>query len=153
LAWLEHCRLPMTNVLTQLHAASGVSRTSSVLIADDARGARELYGEYLQFCGFRVVTARDGFEALTLAREDPPDIILMDLSMPRVDGWEAIRELKANPRTAPIPIVAVSGYCEGEAARRARDAGAEVCLAKPCLPSQVARAIHALLHWRAAAEN
>ena len=124
------------------------SRASSVLIADDARSIRELYGEYLQFCGFRVMTARDGFEALTLAGQDPPDIILMDLAMPRIDGWEAIRELKANPRTSDIPIVAVSGYTEGDAARRAREAGAEVCLAKPCLPSQVARAIHALLHWR-----
>jgi two-component system, cell cycle response regulator DivK len=138
----------MTSLDYQRLAGPGPSRTSSVLIADDARGARELYGEYLEFCGFRVTMARDGLEALLFARHDPPDIILMDLSMPRLNGWEAIRELKANPRTSGIPIVAVSGYCEGEAARRARDAGAEVCLAKPCLPSQVARAIHALLHWR-----
>lgn len=122
-----------------------------VLIVDDAAEARELYAEYLEFCGFHVATAPDGMQALVIAQRETPDIIVMDLCMPIVDGWEAIRELKAHPRTAGVPIIAVSAH-HGEAAARAREAGAEVCLAKPCLPSQLARAIRALLVWRRSAE-
>lgn len=122
-----------------------------VLIVDDDADARELYAEYLEFCGFRVATAADGMQALILAQQDVPNLIVMDLNMPIVDGWQAIRELKAHERTSHVPVVAVSGH-SGEAAARAREAGAEVCLAKPCLPSQLARAIRALLVWRRAAE-
>jgi CheY-like chemotaxis protein len=128
-----------------------VPRPSFVLIVDDSADARALYGEYLEFCGFRVATARDGMEAVFQAQQDVPDIIIMDLSMPRLDGWEAIRQLKAHPRTAGIPVIAVSAYANREAVERVREAGAEVCLSKPCLPSQVARAIRALLVWRRSA--
>jgi CheY-like chemotaxis protein len=124
---------------------------ASILIVDDAAEARELYAEYLEFCGFQVKTAPDGMQALLIAQQSAPDIIVMDLCMPILDGWQAIRELKAHPPTANIPIIAISAH-HGEAAVRARDAGAEVCLAKPCLPSQLARAIRALLVWRRSAE-
>ena len=122
-----------------------------VLIVDDSADARELYAEYLEFCGFRVATAADGRQALLMTHQDVPDLIVMDLNMPVMNGWQAIRELKAHKRTSHIPVVAVSGH-SGEAATRAREAGAEVCLTKPCLPSQLARAIRALLVWRRAAE-
>jgi len=135
--------VPATRVID-----AAATRPSFVLIVDDSADARALYGEYLEFCGFRVATARDGIEAVLVAQQDLPDIIIMDLAMPRLDGWEAIRELKAHPRTSGIPVIAVSAYTTGDAVVRAREAGAEVCLAKPCLPSQVARAIRALLVWR-----
>ncbi len=122
-----------------------------VLVVDDAAEARELYSEYLEFCGFRVRTACDGQQALIAAQEETPNIIVMDLCMPVVNGWEAIRAMKTDPRTSDVPIIAVSAY-HGDAATRAREAGAEVCLAKPCLPSQLARAIKALLVWRRSAE-
>jgi CheY-like chemotaxis protein len=141
----------MPQVQATAHAQIAPRGPEFVLIVDDAADARELYAEYLEFCGFRVATAADGMQALLMAQQDVPDLIVMDLNMPIVDGWQAIRELKANPRTAHVPVVAVSAH-SGEPAARAREAGAEVCLAKPCLPSQLARAIRALLVWRRSAE-
>jgi CheY-like chemotaxis protein len=78
------------------------------------------------------------------AQVSGPDIIVLDMSLPGVDAFETIRQLKAHPRTADIPIVALSGRPEEEALR-ARAAGADACLSRPCLPSQLARAIRALL--------
>jgi len=104
-----------------------------------------MYREYLQFSGFRVVTANDGIEALAAAEAEWPAVILMDLEMPRMDGWEAIRRLRAHPMTADIPIVALSAYAFGEEPQRAREAGADLCLSKPCLPSQAARVVRAML--------
>jgi CheY-like chemotaxis protein len=69
----------------------------------------------------------------------------MDLAMPNVDGCEAIRQLRADPMTADIPIVAVSAYAFGREPLRARDAGADMCLAKPCLAPQVARVVRAMI--------
>ena len=120
---------------------------ATVLIVDDAADARSLYGEYLEFCGFRVISAIDGLQGMSMAQLHMPDIILMDLAVPRVNGWDAIRQLRANPHTRDIPVVAVSAYAHGDEPARAREAGADVCLTKPCVPSQVARAISALLTW------
>ncbi len=116
-----------------------------VLVADDSSDARALYAEYLEFCGFRVETAADGEEAVRKAQAEWPAVILMDLAMPRVDGWEAIRRLRADPSTAAIPIVALSAYAFGDEPDRARTIGADLCLTKPCLPSQVGRVIRAML--------
>jgi CheY-like chemotaxis protein len=116
-----------------------------VLVVDDAADARALYGEYLQYLGFRVETAENGAEAIQSARRESPAIIIMDLAMPELDGWQAIKRLKSDPLAADIPIVALSAYSFGEEPRRAREAGADLCLSKPCLPSQLARVIRALL--------
>jgi two-component system cell cycle response regulator DivK len=120
---------------------------ATVLIVDEAADARSLYGEYLEFCGFRVISAIGALQGMSMALLHMPDIILMDLAMPRINGWEAIRELRANPQTREIPVVAVSAHDGGDEPARAREAGADVCLTKPCVPSQVARAISALLTW------
>jgi two-component system cell cycle response regulator DivK len=119
--------------------------TALVLLVDDSSDARAMYGEYLRFAGFRVVTADNGEEALAAAQAEWPAVILMDLAMPRMDGWEAIRRLRADPLTAEIPIVALSAYAFGEEPERAREAGADLCLSKPCLPPQVARVVRAML--------
>jgi len=116
-----------------------------VLVVDDAADARLLYGEYLEYLGFRVETAENGEQAVQSARREWPAIIIMDLAMPDVDGWQAIRRLKGDPLTADIPIVALSAYAFGEEPQRAREAGADLCLSKPCLPSQLARVIRAML--------
>jgi len=92
-----------------------------------------------------VATAADGEAGVASARATWPAIILMDLAMPRMDGWEAIRQLRADPMTAEIPIVALSAYAFGDEPERARQAGADLCLTKPCLPSQVGRVVRALL--------
>ena len=91
------------------------------------------------------MTADNGEEALAAAQAEWPAVILMDLAMPRMDGWEAIRRLRADPLTAEIPIVALSAYAFGEEPDRAREAGADLCLSKPCLPPQVARVVRAML--------
>jgi CheY-like chemotaxis protein len=116
-----------------------------VLVVDDAADARALFGEYLEYLGFRVETAVNGAEAIASAHREWPAIIIMDLAMPEVDGWQAIKHLKADPLTADIPIVALSAYAFGDETQRAREAGADLCLSKPCLPSQLARVIRALL--------
>jgi two-component system, cell cycle response regulator DivK len=119
-----------------------------VMVADDAEDAREVYGQYLALRGYRVVTAADGADAVQRARTCRPDIILMDLRMPRVDGWEAIRQLKSDPRTSSIPVVAISAHGHGAARSEARSAGADACLTKPCLPPQLLMMVRALLSWR-----
>ena len=119
-----------------------------VLFVDDAADARALYGEYLGYLGFRVETAENGAQAIQSVRRDWPSIIIMDLAMPELDGWQAIKRLKSDPLTADIPIVALSAYSFGEEPKRAREAGADLCLSKPCLPSQLARVIRALLVGR-----
>lgn len=118
-----------------------------VLIVVDSHDARALYGEYLEFCGFRVITAADGEQAVTLARTVQPDVVLMDLALPRIDGCEAIRQLRADPITADTPVVALIGQNFGDDPDLARAAGADLCLSKPCLPSQVGRVVRAML-WR-----
>jgi hypothetical protein len=79
-----------------------------VLLVDDYPDAREMYGEYLEYSGYEVIEAANGVEALQRAVDDKPDIILMDLSLPVMDGWEATRRLKADERTARIPAVTPS---------------------------------------------
>lgn len=124
-----------------------------VLVVDDAADARDMYSEYLESCGFRVITAEDGEEAVQAAKNEWPAIIVMDLAMPNVDGCEAIRRLRADPMTADIPIVAVSAYAFGREPMRAREAGADMCLAKPCLPPQVARVVRAMIAAGAATRS
>ena len=116
-----------------------------VLVVDDSVDARTMYGDYLEFCGYRVVTAGDGIQAIAAAHAEWPAVILMDLAMPRMDGWEAIRRLRADPKTAEIPIVALSAFAFGDAPQRARDAGADLCLSKPCLPPEVALVVRAMV--------
>jgi two-component system cell cycle response regulator DivK len=123
-----------------------VENTSAlVLLVDDSADAREMYGQYLRFAGFRVVTANNGEEGLSAAHNEWPAVIVMDLAMPKMDGWEAIRRLRADPLTSEIPIVALSAYAFGNAPQRAREAGADLCLSKPCLPPQVARVVRAMV--------
>ena len=81
-----------------------------ILVVDDYQDAREMYAEYLQFSGFRVAEARNGNEALEQAFALKPDLILMDLSLPGMDGWEATRQLKSDERTRHIPVVALTGH-------------------------------------------
>ena len=105
-----------------------------VLVVDDYPDAREMYGEYLEYCGFEVVQASNGMEALQAALDASPDIILMDLSLPVMDGWEATRRLKADKRTASIPVVALTGHALAGISEGAKKAGCDAFVTKPCLP-------------------
>lgn len=105
-----------------------------ILLVEDFDDAREMYRDFLEFSGFAVDTARDGREALEKARALSPDLILMDLSLPGIDGWEATRILKRDPATAHLRIVALSAHALAPEGDRARAAGCDGFIAKPCLP-------------------
>ena len=116
-----------------------------VLLVDDYPDAREMYAEYLEFSGFEVVEAENGMEALQRAVETAPDIILMDLSLPVMDGWEATRRLKADKRTAPIPVVALTGHALAGISEGAKKAGCDAFVTKPCLPEDLVKEIRKIL--------
>lgn len=116
-----------------------------VLLVDDFPDAREMYSEYLAFSGYRVAEAANGAEALEQAVRIRPSIILMDLSMPVMDGWEATRRLKADPRTRQIPVVALTGHALSGTSDEARAAGCDDFIAKPCLPKDLVNKVAALL--------
>jgi two-component system, cell cycle response regulator DivK len=102
-----------------------------VLIVEDFADNRDLLTEYLTFRGFTVDSAADGAAAIAKARRDLPDVILMDLRMPGLDGWEATRQLKADPATAKVPVVAVTAHALRPEVESARDAGCDAVVAKP----------------------
>ncbi len=122
-----------------------------VLLVDDYSDAREMYAEYLQFSGYDVVEASNGMEALQRALDTAPDIILMDLSLPVMDGWEATRRLKSDERTAPIPVVALTGHALAGISEGAKKAGCDAFITKPCLPEDLVREIRTVLDRRDAA--
>lgn len=105
-----------------------------ILLVEDFDDAREMYSEYLSFCGFRVATATNGQQAIDQARALGPDLILMDLSLPGIDGWEATRILKTDSTTAHLVIVALSAHALAADGEGARAAGCDGFIAKPCLP-------------------
>jgi CheY-like chemotaxis protein len=116
-----------------------------ILVVDDYEDAREMYAEYLRFCGFRVAEARNGNEALEQAFGLMPDLILMDLSLPGMDGWEATRRLKADERTRQIPVVALTGHALAGASEGAKNAGCDSFVTKPCLPDDLVVEVRRML--------
>ena len=116
-----------------------------VLLVDDYPDAREMYTEYLEYSGFDVVEAGNGMEALQRAVDTTPDIILMDLSLPVMDGWEATRRLKADQRTKAIPVVALTGHALAGISEGAKQAGCDAFVTKPCLPEDLVKEIRKIL--------
>ena len=116
-----------------------------VLVVEDYQDAREMYAAYLQYAGYRVAEATDGYEAIRLAQDLKPDIILMDLALPKMDGWEATRRLKRDPKTRNIPIVALTGHALAGHAEGAREAGCDAFVTKPCLPDALVAEIKRML--------
>jgi CheY-like chemotaxis protein len=116
-----------------------------VLVVDDYRDARELYVETLLVAGFRVAEAADGHAAVRQARALLPHVVLMDLSLPGKDGWQATRELKADPATRHIPVIALTGHAHGAAQADAAAAGCDAFLMKPCLPDALVAEVRARL--------
>ena len=116
-----------------------------VLVVDDYPDAREMYSEYLEFSGFDVIQAVNGMEALQRAIDAAPDIILMDLSLPVMDGWEATRRLKEDARTSSIPVVALTGHALAGISEGAMKAGCDAFVTKPCLPEDLVKEIRKVL--------
>jgi CheY-like chemotaxis protein len=116
-----------------------------VLLVDDSAEAREMYAAYFTGVGCEADQASDGFAAFDKAMKRRPDAIVMDLRMPRLDGWEAVRLLKNRPQTREIPIVALTGDDDVEHLKLARNAGCDAVLLKPCPPDHVHAVILKLL--------
>ena len=116
-----------------------------ILVVDDYADNREMYSAYLKYQGLDVVEAANGAEALERAFERPPDLVVMDLSLPGVDGWQATRTLKADGRTKNIPVIAVTGHALAGAPEQAAEAGCDGFLTKPCLPEDLLREIERML--------
>ena len=104
---------------------------ASILVIEDTRDTRTVVELILQEAGHSVISAIDGASGVAVAATENPDLILMDLALPRVDGWEATRRLKANPATRDIPVVAFTAHVLQEDADRAREAGCEAIIVKP----------------------
>jgi two-component system cell cycle response regulator DivK len=121
------------------------SRKPIVLLVDDYPDAREMYAEYLEFSGFEIVQAGNGVEAIERALDSHPDVILMDLSLPVMDGWEATRRLKADERTSAIPVLAVTGHALSGVSNDAKKAGCDGFITKPCLPEDLVTEIRKVL--------
>jgi CheY-like chemotaxis protein len=119
--------------------------TRRVLIVDDFEDNRAMYAEFLRYSGFEVIEASDGAQAIEQATATTPDVIVMDLSLPVLDGWEATRRLKADPRTRHIPVVALTGHALEGHSQGAREAGCDWFLAKPCLPETLLGTLNELL--------
>jgi two-component system, cell cycle response regulator DivK len=116
-----------------------------VLVVDDYADAREMYVEYLEFSGFRCEQAKNGVEALEKAFACPPDVILMDLSLPTMDGWEATRRLKADERTRHVPVVALTGHALAGFSEGAKQAGCDAFVTKPCMPDALVAEVRKIL--------
>jgi CheY-like chemotaxis protein len=104
-----------------------------------------MYAAFLTLSGLRVIEAADGGTAVRIAAEAQPDAIVMDLALPGIDGWEATRRLKADARTARIPVIALSGQVLPRHAEEARLAGCAAVLLKPVLPEALVAEVRRLV--------
>jgi two-component system cell cycle response regulator DivK len=121
------------NATAEVRGASQRDRPL-VLIVEDQQDLRQLYVEHLTMSGFDVIEAGNGVDAVRSTSALRPDVVLMDLSLPIVDGWEATRRLKADASTAHIPVVALTAHDGSGELQRATDAGCEWFVPKPCPP-------------------
>jgi CheY-like chemotaxis protein len=116
-------------------------RQCTVLLVDDVCDSREMYAFFLRAAGYAVHEAGDGSDAVEMAVEFRPDVIVMDLSLPFLDGFAAIEKLSTHAETAAIPIVVLSARTFPADEERARTSGAAAFLAKPCAPDVLARTV------------
>jgi CheY-like chemotaxis protein len=118
----------------------------SVLIVEDDRDGRLMLVEWLQHAGFRVAQAHNGLQALERAVELTPDVVVTDLNIPGIDGFELTRRLKQDPRTRDVPVLAVTGYAAFAAdPDRAHRAGCDAVLEKPYSAADLETAIRRIL--------
>lgn len=109
----------------------------TVLLVEDNDDNLRIYSTILTYSGYRVLEAMDGEAGLESARRDRPDLILMDVSIPKIDGWAATQILKADPETAEIPIIALTAHALASDRERAEEVGFDGYIAKPAEPRVV----------------
>ena len=116
-----------------------------ILIVEDNADNRDIYSTILRHAGFEVLEAADGEEGVRLARERMPAVVLMDVAMPGMNGWEATRLLKGDPATASIHVIAVTAYAMAADRQKAQDVGCDGYLAKPVEPRRVLAEVQRVL--------
>lgn len=116
-----------------------------ILIVDDYPDAVEIWAIYLRAFGYQVSTAGDGAEAIAQAERVLPDLIVLDLELPRVSGFDVAKHLRANADTESIPLIAATGYSHQRQLDLAREAGFDVIVVKPCEPDALIVEIERLL--------
>lgn len=112
-----------------------------VLIVDDYPDTCEMYAAYLDLAGFRSLKANDGYEALRVAAEYLPDVILMDLGLPGIDGYEVTKRLKSDLRTRDIPVIALTAHATPQQFDQLVASGFDDLILKPCLPDALAEEV------------
>ena len=116
-----------------------------ILVVEDDADNRRIVVKVLTMAGHGTLEAPDGQSAIAIARQEHPDVIIMDLALPGMDGWEASRRLKADPETADIPIIALTAFAMRGDEERAREAGCDDYLSKPCRPQTIRDAVQRFL--------
>src|SRR5688572_12739222 len=130
--------------MDELAQSEGRSRPL-ILIVEDQADLRQLYAEQLAMSGFDVIQAGNGADAIAHTTSHAPDVVLMDLSLPIVDGWEATRRLKSDQRTAHIPVVALTAHDGSGELQRATRAGCDWFVPKPCPPDALITEVRRVL--------
>ena len=102
-----------------------------ILVVEDQEGNRQILRDLIASSGFLMIEAHDGQQALAMARSQRPDLILMDIQLPVVDGYEATRSIKRDPELKHIPVIVVTSYALSGDEERAREAGCDAYVAKP----------------------
>jgi len=125
----------------------------SLLVIEDNEWSRDILARRLTRRGFQIILAADGRRGIALAQSHLPDLIVMDMSLPEIDGWEATRRLKADPATRAIPIVALTAHAMASDREKALDAGCDEYLTKPVDFESFVRVIQTLLAARSETRN
>lgn len=118
---------------------------AKILIAEDEPDIRELVLFMLRFAGYEVIAATNGEEAVRTALREVPDLILLDVRMPRMTGYEACRLIKANPALRDVPVVFLSAKGQESEIQSGLDAGAEEYLLKPFSPAELTNRVRGIL--------
>lgn len=118
---------------------------ATVLLVDDYPDTLEMWTLYLRAHGYVVTTADNGIDALAMARADLPSLVILDLDLPGISGYEVARRLRGGAGTSAIPLIAATGYSADRQLDDARDAGFNAVLVKPCDPEGLVRTIESVL--------
>jgi CheY-like chemotaxis protein len=116
-----------------------------ILVVEDSADLRDAYAAYLEGLGFEVARAGDGMEALAIAKAEPPTAVLLDIGLPRLDGFYLAELWRRDPQMREVPLIAISAYPESDYEKRARESGFTAALRKPCSPQEVARELSAFI--------
>lgn len=127
---------------------SGAAHDTRILIVEDFADSRDMYIEFLTAHGYQVTGAEDGLEALRLVETIPPDLVVLDVALPKMDGFSVLRRLRADPRFARTPVLTLSASVANDYRLQAMRAGATDALEKPCLPDELLAAVQKALRPR-----